>query len=81
MTDYMGECECWHDLANAIILNAVEDWRRSKFQLSIPSLASKQADSVARSCERFFVSKYFQILTDLDGKTFLRQLKQGFDFQ
>lgn len=72
---------CWQDLANAIVLSAVEDWRRSKLQLSFPSLASKRALDLSRSCERFFLSNYFQILTDLDGKCFLKRLKEGFSFQ
>lgn len=72
--------ECWQDLANAIVLSAVEDWRRSKMQLNFPSLASKRALDLSRSCERFFTSSYFQILTDLDGKTFLHRLKEGFSF-
>lgn len=72
--------ECWYDLANAIVLSAVEDWRHYMFQLQFPSLQSKQALDISRQCERFFLSKYFRILTDLDGKTFLRRLKESFDF-
>ena len=72
---------CWQDLANAIVLSAVEDWRRSKMQLCFPSLASKRALDLSRSCERFFLSTYFNVLTDLDGKCFLKRLKEGFSFQ
>ena len=72
--------ECWYDFANAIVLSAVEDWRRSKFQMSHPSLASRQANNTIKSCEKFFLSPYFQILTDLDGKVFLRSLKSGYSF-
>lgn len=79
MTGYNDSC--WQDLANAIVLSAVEDWRRSKLQLSFPSLSSKHALDLSRSCERFFLSSYFQILTDLDGKCFLKRLKEGFSFQ
>lgn len=72
--------EGWQDLANAIVLAAVEDWRRSKFQLTRPSLASKRALDTSRSCERFFISSWFDALTGLDGRTFLRRLKEGFEF-
>ena len=72
--------ECWYDFANAIVLAAVEDWRKSKFQLSHPSLASRRASNTVKSCEKFFLSPYFQILTDLDGKVFLRSLKSGYSF-
>ena len=77
MSEY--NAECWYDLANAIVLSAVEDWRKSIFQLQFPSLSSKRALDLSRSCERFFLSPYFRILTDLDGKSFLRRLKDGFD--
>ena len=72
--------ECWYDLANAIVLAAVEDWRKSKFQMCHPSLASNTAKTTMVACEKFFLSPYFQILTDLDGKVFLRSLKSGYSF-
>lgn len=72
--------DCWYDLANAIVLNAVEEWRRSKFRLQFESLMSRYDDEVVRECEKFFRSKWFNILTDLDGNAFIKQLKKGFDF-
>lgn len=73
--------ECWRDLADAVVLLAVEDWRRLRMQMTLPSIETKTAARVARSCERFFVSQYFNVLTDLDGPLFLRRLKEGFSFQ
>jgi len=74
------EEEGWYDLANAIVLKAVEDWRRAKFQLTQPSLSSKMALDTSRQCERFMLSPWFEALTGLDGKTFLKRLKEGFSF-
>ena len=73
--------ECWYDLANAIVLSAVEDWRKAKFQLQFPSLQSKTALGISKSCECFFRSGWFELLTGLDGRTFIKTLKKGFDFQ
>ena len=72
--------EGWQDLADAIVLSAVEDWRRCKMKLAMPSLSSKTALDITRSCERFFTSAWFDALTDLDGRVFLRRLKEGFSF-
>ena len=74
------EDEGWQDLADAIVLKAVEDWRRAKFQLTRPSLASKMALDTSRQCEHFFLSSWFDVLTGLDGRTFLKRLKEGFSF-
>ena len=74
MTEYNDSC--WQDLANAIVLSAVDDWRRSKFQLAHPSLASKRALDMTRSCERFFCSSYFRMLTGLNGNALLDKMKK-----
>lgn len=78
---------CWVDLADAIVLRAVEDWRQANFNKLMPAADgsvqtdSKKDDSVIRSCERFFRSKYFENITELDGNTFLKRIKEGFGFQ
>ena len=72
--------EFYQDLADAIVLDAVTEWRKAKFQLTRPSLASKTALDKSRQCERFFLSSWFEMLTGLDGKLFLRRLKEGFGF-
>jgi len=71
----------YQDLADAIVLAAVEDWRRTRLQLAKPALASKMALDTNRRCEKFFASSWFTVLTDLDGKVFLRRLKEGFSFK
>lgn len=70
----------WQDLAEAIVLTAVEDWRSSSFALQFPSTATAEMLKLFRSCERFFSSGYFELLTGLDGNTFLKRLKEGFSF-
>ena len=55
------------NLSNAIILSAVDDYRKA--------LAGKEPGWVISDCERFFLSEWFSILTNLDGKTLLDKLK------
>lgn len=65
----------YENLANAIVLAAVRDWRaavkklkkRPKHELSLQMKAE---------CEQFFRSEWFQILTSVDGEVVLRKLKQ-----
>ena len=72
--------EGWQDLAHAVVLQAVDEWRRTRFQLSKPSLASKTALDKNRQCEKFFLSPWFYMLSGLDGRAVLKKLKEGFSF-
>ena len=71
--------ECWRDLADAIVLNAVEDWHRSRFQMSVPSLTSQRAHDLSKECERFFRSSWFETLTGLDGRSFLARVRHEYN--
>ena len=51
-------------LANAIIEQAVDDYRKSK---------NHQARSMIK---KFFLSEWFSVLTDLDGKMLLIRLEE-----
>lgn len=67
--------ESYENLANAIILRAVEDYRDALKKLKInpkyqPALKMKE------ECEQFFLSEWFTILTPLDGAALLRKLKE-----
>ena len=66
---------CWENLANAIILKAVEDYRiaRRRFR-HFPDQKASQA--MIREVERFFLSRWFAQLTDVDGEYLLRRLKE-----
>ena len=66
-------------LANAIILQAVRDYRLAKEKLAEDPKDKekrKAARSTIRKVEQFFRSKWFQQLTDLDGEDLLSKLKE-----
>lgn len=65
----------YEDLANAIVLKAVEDYREA---LRVLSLNPNNNDAVSevRSIERFFHSGYFGILTKLDPEMLIERLNE-----
>lgn len=66
---------CWEDLAQAIILQAVTDYRKARKRVrTMPD--QKAAQATIREIERFFRSPYFARLTDVDGEYLLRKLKE-----
>ena len=67
--------EAWEDLANAIILTAVEDYQSELIHF-IRNPDSKAAKKSVLLAERFFYSDWFDTLTDLDGPTLLRKIKK-----
>ena len=54
----------YENLANAIVLNAVEEYRKS----NNPQLL--------RDLERFFRSDWYQILTSVDGEMLIQKLRK-----
>lgn len=65
----------YEELANAIILQAVKDYRDAVERLRYtPDDKSAQYDK--RSIERFFRSEWFSILSDLNGELLLKKLKE-----
>lgn len=65
----------YEELANAIILQAVKDYRDAVERLKYtPDDKSAQHDK--RSIERFFRSEWFSILSDLNGELLLKKLKE-----
>ena len=66
---------CWEDLANAIILQAVEDYRKARKVLKkYPD--NREANDMIRDTESFFRSDWFGVLTEIDGEYLLRKLKE-----
>lgn len=65
----------YEDLANAIILRAVKDYRKARRVLSKYPLDPK-ADNNRKSIERFFRSDYFGILSNLDTERIIKRLNQ-----
>lgn len=78
-----GECiggEPYKELANAIILQAVKDWRTA-----YRACRRSYRDTVSRNhmyeCESFFRSNWFKTLTNgnIDGKKLVQALKEQED--
>ena len=65
----------WEGLAAAVVYQACEDYRAAaKACRRHPD--SRKAASALRKAERFFTSRWFRTLTDLNGQTLLKQLKE-----
>lgn len=54
----------YEDLANAIIIQAVKDYRKTK------------SPQVRNELKRFFKSEWFSILTNLDGDILIKKLER-----
>ncbi len=65
----------YEELANAIVMRAVKDWRKAVKTLK-KRPRCEAAKQVKEDCERFFCSEWFEALTDVDGGVILRKLKQ-----
>lgn len=65
----------FENLANAIILQAVKDYRTAWKKLK-RNLKNKDAKLMVEDCERFFCSDWFGQLTSVDGKMLLKKLQE-----
>ena len=64
----------WRALADAIILQAADDYRRlTRRLITHPDEQDKASEK--RRIERFLWSPWFGVLSDLDGRRLLRDLK------
>ena len=59
--------DVYEKLANAIVLQAVKDYRNAKHS------------STRTSVEQFFCSRWFQVLTSLDGEKLIIGLRRELD--
>ena len=61
-------------LANAVVLQAVKDWRDS---VKKPNKGKRNiaAEAMRDECERFFRSPHFNTFTELDGNMLLAKLQ------
>jgi len=66
--------DAYERLANAIILQAVKDYRVALRRLKTHP-HNKVALSAKRSVERFFRSNWFEVLTSIEPETLIRKLK------
>lgn len=63
----------YQNLANAIILTAVKDWRSARRKLKRKP-KNEDARILLEECEKFFRSPWFASLTEVDGEMLIRKL-------
>ena len=62
-------------LANAIIIQAAEDYRTALRCLRI-NPDHKPSLEMLQECERFFRSEWYQMLTTVDGEMIMRKIRE-----
>lgn len=67
--------DAYENLANAIILSAVKDYRRALRLLSKNS-NSRSTMAAVNEMERFFRSDWYETLTSVDGGMLIRKLRE-----
>ena len=68
--------QCWENLGNAVVLQALEDYRDTCLRLrKRPDLKSQEKRR--RSLERFFSSRWCARLTGMDVKKIVNEMKKG----
>lgn len=65
----------YEKLANAIIMQAVKDWRGAVSKLR-KNPNNRDAQGTRNETERFFLSGWFGKLTKLDGEVLLQKLEE-----
>lgn len=65
----------YENLAQAVILQAVKDYRTARKELKYHP-KSKDTKLMIQDCERFFRSEWFGVLTSVDGQMLLRRLQE-----
>ena len=71
----MSNITIYEDLANAIILQAVKDYR-----MALKSLKANSRNRAAQAeIERFFRSQWYSALTDVKGEMLIRSLQKEVD--
>ena len=69
----------YEELANAIVVQAVEDYRDALSLIRDESITEQDyidAQSTIRECERFFRSDYYRVFTDVDGEYLIKMLQE-----
>ena len=64
----------YNELANAIVMQAVKDYRKALKNLR-KNRNNKDAMSDAMECESFFRSSWFRTLTSVDGNYLIDKLR------
>lgn len=63
-------------LANEIIIRAATDYKSALKRLKKHPHCSRSLDRVAE-CERFFRSRWYRMLTEVDGEMLIRRLREA----
>lgn len=66
-------------LGNAVVLQAVKDYRDAIKKLS-RGRNNSAAEQMKNECVRFFKSKHFNVFTELDGEILLQQLEKEAEY-
>ena len=67
--------ENYLDLANAIIVQAVNDYRKALVKRELEP-ESRSAEYEVKSIEQFFYSEYYMMLTDLDPRYLISRIRE-----
>ncbi len=70
-SDYFGGSEWFEDLRKQT------SWEKFKKHIQMANKLTKSLNNL-QDAEQFFLSKWFTVLTDLDGKTIVRKLKEDY---
>ena len=65
-------------LANAIVIQAADDYRSAMKTLRYYPI-DREALEKKKDCENFFMSEWFQVLSEADGPTILNRLRKEFE--
>ncbi len=74
----MSGIENYENLANAIVLQAVRDYRTALKSLKM-NPSNKSAKIEKENIERFFWSDWYKVLTSVDGESLIRVLRKEVD--
>lgn len=74
----MSDITNYENLANAIILQAVKDYRVA-LKCLMANPRNRDALAERDEIERFFRSQWFKVLTKVDGEMLIRSLKKEVD--
>ena len=66
----------YEELANAIVLQVVADYRSALRRLA-KTLKDRKAQQIKTECEEFFLSEWYHALTSVDGMMLLQRLRNG----
>lgn len=74
----MSNITTYENLANAIILQAVKDYRMALKSLKA-NARNRTAQADKAEIERFFRSQWYSALTDVNGEMLIRSLQKEVD--